>query len=139
MERKKTEILINKLHSCFVPLCIWNYEECLEHRICLCAHSMQFNKQRRFAYQTHFYLNYKNNNNNNGSRNFSMWFFFLVIITIIIGTDVCFPNYRKTGCYALLETTTDYFINNIFSLSRLSFLLNDGGGGDYVVYFLSGS
>lgn len=104
MENK--DKFINNLHSCFVSLlCSANGMKNVW--------SIEFIYVRNSKQQEHLHTNrsfYLNKGNNN---------FFLVrfsvaviIIIIIIGTDVCFPNYRKTGCYALLETTKN--VMNLF-------------------------
>lgn len=80
-----------------------NYKECLKHRICLCSRHDAVHQAKKICIPTPTYLC-------GFFRSFSLCFFI-----IIIGTDVCFPNYSKTGCYALLETTTDFY-KHYFSL-----------------------
>lgn len=82
-----------------------NYKE-LEHRICLCSRHDAVHQAKKICIPTPtflcgFFLSHS--------------VFFFVIMIIIIGTDVCFPNYSKTGCYVLLVTTTDFY-KQFFSL-----------------------
>lgn len=91
----KKKKLINKLHSWPVPPRIWR-KNVSRHRIGLSA--LQSNGDK-ICIPTAFYLSWSN-----------AGFFFpravcmFVIIVIIIGTDVCFSNYCKTGCYAFAWT-----------------------------------